>query len=135
MEERGATRELERQAFRDLSRGSFAPEKDTRPKGRLGRKIGSREPRGVKPLTGAADAALSALSKTLDAASDAVASLFAPTLSPGQIAKGERAQRRREAEGEDAIDFANYTADLAQQRRQEQEREAARERERLGRER
>jgi hypothetical protein len=75
------------------------------------------------------------LSKTLDAASDAVASLFAPTLSPGQIAKGERAQRRREAEGEDAIDFANYTADLAQQRRQEQEREAARERERLGRER
>ncbi len=135
VEERGAIRELERQAFRDLSRGSLKGEKDTQPKGRPGLKSGARDPKGVKPLTGAANAAMSAMSKTLEAASDAVASLFAPTLSPAQIAMGEQAKSKREAEAEDNIDFTRYTADLAQQRRQEQEREAARERERSGRER
>jgi len=135
VEERATTRELERQAFRDLSRGSLKGEKDTQPKGRPGLKSGARDPRGVKPLTGAANAAMSAMSKTLEAASDAVASLFAPTLSPAQIAMGDQAKSKREAEAEDNIDFTKYTADLAQQRRQEQEREAARERDRSGRER
>jgi hypothetical protein len=71
------------------------------------------------------------LGKTLDFASDAIASLFAPTLTPEQIRKGEIAAQRREAEAEHTIDLSRYTAELAHQRQQqEHEREAARQRDR-----
>jgi len=67
--------------------------------------------------------------KTLDAFSDAFASLFAPVLTPEQIRQGEKAQNRREAEADSAIDFARYTSDMAQQcQQQENEREAERQR-------
>jgi relaxase-like protein len=71
------------------------------------------------------------IGKTLDAVSNAFESLFAPTLTPQQKHQGEIAAHRREAEAEDAIDFQKYTAHLAHQRQQqENEREAARQRDR-----
>jgi hypothetical protein len=102
-----------------------------------GRKDAKKKGRGFAPRMGKeARAAISVsyaagrtVAKTLDAASDAFASLFAPTLTPEQIREGENAARRREAEAEASIDFARYTADRAQQRRQqEQDIEAARQR-------
>jgi len=73
------------------------------------------------------------IGKALDAAGDAFASLFAPTLTPQQVQQGEIAVRRREADAEHAIDFTRFTAELARQR--EEERETVRKRERGGRER
>ena len=70
------------------------------------------------------------IGKTLDVASDAFASLFAPTPTPQQLREGERIREKREAEAEDVIDFTRYTAELAQQRQQEQDLETARQRQR-----
>jgi hypothetical protein len=102
-----------------------------------GRKDAKKKGKGFAPRMGkearatisVSYAAGRTVAKTLDAASDAFASLFAPTLTPEQIREGEIAARRREAESEASIDFARYTADRAQQRRQqEQDIEAARQR-------
>jgi len=62
------------------------------------------------------------IGKTLDVASDAFASLFAPTPTPQQKFENESARQKREAEAEDVIDFTPYTAELARHREQEQEK-------------
>jgi len=135
VQERAEQREIERQAFRDLSAGKMRPEKDTRPTGRLGR-AARPAPTKIKSPASVAHATTRTIGKTIDVAADAFASLIAPVLTPEQIRQGERAASRREAQTEDAIDFSRYTAEMAVQRQQqEQEREAARQRERGGRER
>ncbi len=91
--------------------------------------------KNAKRTLSVADTAARTIGKTLDAASDAFTSLFAPTMTPQQIRDGERIREKREVEAEDVIDFTRYTAELAQQRQQEQEREAVRRREQHGRER
>jgi hypothetical protein len=87
----------------------------------------------IKRTAKVGKAATRAIGKTLDAVSNAFESLFAPTLTPEQIRQGERSALRREAEAESSIDFARYTGELAQQRRQqENDREAERQRHRDG---
>ncbi len=83
-----------------------------------------------RAATATLNTAARTIGKTLDAASDAFASLFAPTPTPQQLREGERIREKREAEAEDVIDFTRYTAELAQQRQQEQDLEAARQRQR-----
>jgi hypothetical protein len=76
-------------------------------------------------------AAVQGIGRALDVIGGAVESLFAPQLTPEQIREGEKTERLRKAEAESAIDFSRYAADLAQQRqKQEQDIEAARQRER-----
>jgi hypothetical protein len=88
---------------------------------------------GIRRTAKAGKTAVRIVGKTLDFVSDAFASLFAPTLTPEQIRQGEIATHRREAEAENSIDFARYTGELAQQRRQqENDREAERQRHRDG---
>jgi hypothetical protein len=129
VQERGALRDIERQAFRDIGDGKRKGEKDTRPIGRLGRKARVKSSDKFKGMTGASKATTRTVGKTLDVFSDAFASLFAPTLTPEQILQGEKAADRREADADRTIDFARYTSDVAQQRQQlENEREAERQR-------
>jgi hypothetical protein len=133
VQERAAMRDIERQAFRDLSAGKLKSDRDPRPTGRLGRKMRSYTGNGIKSPAAAGKKALRIVGKTLDVVSDAFASLFAPTLTPEQIHQGEIATHRREAEAENSIDFARYTGELAQQRQQqENDREAERQRHRDG---
>ena len=73
--------------------------------------------------------------KSLDAIGNAVESLFAPPLTPEQIRDAEKAARRREADAENVVDFSKFTAEMAHQRRQqenEQEAERRQHRERNG---
>jgi hypothetical protein len=87
----------------------------------------------IKRTVSVAGSATRTIGKTLDFASDAFASLFAPTLTPEQMREGEKIAARREAEAEHAVDFSRYTAEMAQQRQlQENEREAERQRTRDG---
>jgi hypothetical protein len=82
--------------------------------------------------------AIRSISKTLTVLTDAIDSLLAPKLTPQQMHDGEIAKGRREAQAEDTIDFARYTAETAQhrqQREQELESQRQRQRERGGRER
>ncbi|WP_263356145.1 relaxase/mobilization nuclease domain-containing protein [Acidicapsa ligni] len=129
VKERGALREIERQAFRDLSAGKLKGERDARPTGRLGKKMRSKGADPFGPVISTSRAATRTVGKTLDAFSDAFASLFSPTLTPEQIRQGEVAGDRREAEADHTADFARYTSDMAQQRQQQEiEREAERQR-------
>lgn len=78
------------------------------------------------------------VAKTLDSLSNAFDSLLSPKLTPTQIVDGLKAADRREAEADNTIDFARYTAENAQhrlQRERELEEERQRQRERGGRER
>ena len=93
----------------------------------------SRKLRGksVNPIGKLEKIALRGLGKTLDVVSDALGSLFAPTLTPRQQRDADTAAQRREAEADRSIDFSRYTADIAQQRRQQEDgQEASRQRER-----
>ena len=63
-------------------------------------------------------------------------SLLSVRLTPEQIREGEITQQRREADAEASLDYSRYTAEATLQRRQqENDREAERQRERVGRER
>jgi hypothetical protein len=92
--------------------------------------------RGSKPKTKGRTAratihvATNTVGKAFHVAADAFASLFAPTTTPQQQHEINMTARKREAEAEDAIDFSNYTAELARQRQQDQEREFRRAKER-----
>jgi hypothetical protein len=137
VKERAAARDIERQAFRDLSAGEVKREKDARPTGRLGRTARSSAGK-IRSAAAAGMSAARVAGKTLDAVSDAFASLFSPTLTPQQIREGENAARQREGEAEASIDFSRYTAEMAQQRRREEQEILAarhRQREERGRER
>lgn len=141
IEQKAQLRDIERQEFRDLSAGRPKRETETRPAPRIGKDMKSGVRRSVagaeKAATrviGGGKTAAGVIGKTLDVAADAFASLFAPTQTPRQQHENNLAARKREIEAEDAIDFTRYTSELAQQRRQEEERELSRERER-GRER
>jgi hypothetical protein len=120
VQERAALRDIERQAFRDLSAGKLKPEIDPRPTGRLGRKMRSNDDNAMKSPAAAGKKAARSLGKVLDAVGGAVESLFAPTLTPAQIREGEIAKDQREAEGKAAIDFSKFTSDLAAQRQQQE---------------
>jgi len=138
VEERAALRDLERQAFRDLSAGKLKESKDGRPTGRQGRVIGSAVKDGIRTSKDAIHKSAAVTSKVLggvgkgvDAVADAFASLFAPVLTPEQKREAEITQHRREAEGEASLDYSRYTAETTQQRRQEEnDREAERQRQR-----
>ncbi len=68
--------------------------------------------------------------KMLDVVASALES-FSPVLTPEQKRDGQNAVNKREAAAEHRIDVSSHTAEMAQQRREdEQEREAARQRER-----
>jgi hypothetical protein len=82
--------------------------------------------------------AIRAIGKTLDSLSNAFDSLLSPKLTPAQIVEGRKAADRREAEADNTLDFARYTAENVQhrqQREQELEEDRQRQRERGGRER
>jgi hypothetical protein len=103
---------------------------DTRPTGRPGQATGKNENLKIPPRA-LGNAAVGAVGKVLDVAARALESLFAPTLTPGQVREGQKAVNRREVEAEHRIDFSSYTAEMAQQRqREEQDRETTRQRER-----
>jgi hypothetical protein len=71
--------------------------------------------------------------RALDAVSNALESLFAPTLTPEQKAEGNRTEQRRAAEAVEAINFSHYTAEMSQRSQQaENELEAERRRQREG---
>ena len=98
------------------------------------RKNGNENVKSPAPALG--KSTVRTIGKLFDIAAGAFESLLAPKLTPEQIHDGQKAIHRREAEAEHTIDFSSYTADMAQMRQQQdQEREAARERERGGRER
>ncbi len=102
---------------------------DTQPTGRPGRATLRNENYLNLSPAGPGNAAFRTVEKIYDVAATALESLLSPTLSPEQIHDGEKAAHRREAEAEQRIDFSRYTAEMAQQRQQdEQEREAARRR-------
>jgi len=123
-----ATQALRPEPVRTSEKRRFVEAKEATTARKRGKSLAGR------PAKASIHIAASAIGKTLDVAADAFASLFAPTLTPQQIHKGDRARQKREAETEDVIDFARYTAELARQRQQEQERDAIR-REQHGRER
>ncbi len=75
-------------------------------------------------------AAASTISKPLEALARGFEDLFAPTLTPEQKHEAEKSQHRREAEADHSLDYSRFTAEKTQQ--QENEREAARQRERDG---
>jgi hypothetical protein len=92
--------------------------------------------RAIKGKMEVAGSTARTVGKAFDAFSNAFESLIVPKLTPEQIREGRRTAARREHQAEDAIDFQQYTADTAErQRRQEDELEAARQRERGGRDR
>ena len=83
----------------------------------------------VEPAATLGKVALPVIGKIIEVFVNAAESLLAPTLTPEQIADGEKATERREAEADFSIDFSKLTAEAAQQRqKQENEREAERER-------
>jgi hypothetical protein len=117
----------ERSAQRAADREAKRLENATRMKDRS--PIFSRK----RPVKVGKKVAARTIGTALDAVSNALESLFAPTLTPEQIRQGEITTRRREAEADNSIDFSRYTAELAQQRQQqENEREAERQRHRDG---
>jgi hypothetical protein len=140
VEERGALRDIERQAFRDLSAGKLKGPKDVRPTGRQGRIIGGAVKDGIRASKDGIDKSarvtaniLGGVGKGVDVIADAFASLFAPVLTPEQKREGEITQHRRDAEAEMSLDNSRTTAETTQQRRQqENDREAERQRERDG---
>jgi len=91
----------------------------------------------VLKATGVVDRAASRIVGSLLAGlCDVVESVVAPKLTPEQIRQGEIASKERRAEADRAIDFTQFTDQMAHQRRQqEQILEAGRQREREGRER
>jgi hypothetical protein len=134
-------RDIERQAFRDLNAAEPKRANETRPAPRIGKAVESGARRSLfaaeKAATrviGGGKIAADVIGKTLDAAADALGSLFAPTTTPRQQHENDIAARKREAEAEDAIDFTRYTSEQARQRQHDQDRELSRDRER-GRER
>jgi hypothetical protein len=66
---------------------------------------------------------------------DAVAGLFAPTLSPEQKLEGEIASHERKIEAEEYVNLSKFTSAVAQVRQQEDERQVIRQRDRDDRER
>jgi hypothetical protein len=142
VQERAELRDIERQAFRDLSAGEMKRAKDPRPAGRLPRTAltGKSAAGNIKGGLHKSVAALekvgglaASMGKAFDVVGGMLESLAAPKLTPEQIRDGEKAKDRREAAAEDTIDFSRHTAETAQHRRQvEQEREAERQRQRDG---
>jgi hypothetical protein len=140
VQERAELRDIERQAFRDLSAGEMKREKDGRPTGRLPRpaltakSAASNLKQGLhKSVAAVAKTASIAASfgKVFETVGNLVEAIAAPKLTPEQIVDAAKAKDRREAEAETTIDFSRYTAETEQHRRQqEQDREAARQRER-----
>jgi hypothetical protein len=130
IQERAALHDIERQAFRDLKAGSFKRPKDFHPTGREGREFGNDaiDLDNVKGPAAISKGAARSLGKVFDVAANAFESLLAPKLTPKQKWEGQVAKLRREAEADHSVDFSRYTAEMAQQRRIEQEREAERQR-------
>jgi hypothetical protein len=137
VEERAALRDIERQAFRDLSAGKLKGPKDGRPTRRQGRIIGGPVKDGIRASKDGIDKSarvtanvLGGVGKGVDAIANAFASLF-PELTPEQKREAEITQHRREAEADASLDNSRTTAETTQLRRQEEnDREAERERER-----
>jgi hypothetical protein len=79
---------------------------------------------------------LKAIDAAIDGIFDIAEAVLAPKLTPEQVRMGEVAAAERKAEANNAIDFSKYTDEMAYRRRHEEEiMEAARQREREGRER
>jgi hypothetical protein len=136
VQERAELRNIERQAFRDLSVGEMKREKDGRPTGRVPTALTGKKAADVKHGLHKSVAAIektasiaASVGKVFETVGNLVEAFAAPKLTPQQIREGEKAKDRREAEAETTIDFSRYSADEAQQRRQmEQDREADRHR-------
>jgi hypothetical protein len=62
------------------------------------------------------------VAKTLDSLGGAIEGFFAPRLTPEQKLAGQIESRRREAEAEQAIDFSQFTSEVAQARQDEERR-------------
>lgn len=134
MHDRAEQREAATQLFSILNPVKKR-EIDANPTVRLGKATNKNDTMKFPAVTLGSSAART-IGKVFDVMASAFESLLSPTLSPEQLQDGQKAMNRREAEAEHTIDFSSYTAELAQQRRhQEQDREAARQRERDGRER
>ena len=112
-------RAQERAAERDATRAERAADIKDLPRNVAVKSIKTTEQVGKKTLR--------SIGKTLDAVSDAFASLFAPVLTPEQIREGEKATDRRGAESNHTIDLSKFTSEFAQQRQvEENERNAER---------
>jgi hypothetical protein len=134
IEERGAQREVERQAFRDVSRGSLKKDPDGRPTGPLGRPQHKWRPFNERAAESINNKTGRTIGKAFDGASDAFQSLFAPILTPEQKQDARLARALREDARDAAVDFSQFTEAQARQREQE-EQEAKRAREDHGRDR
>ncbi len=140
VQERAELRDIERQAFRDLSAGEMKREKDGRPTGRLPRtSVTGDIKHGLHKSVAAIEKTASiaaSFGKVFETVGNLVEAFAAPKLTPQQIHDGEKAKDRRDAEADRTIDFSRVTADEAQERRQmERDREADRQRDGGGRER
>jgi hypothetical protein len=69
-----------------------------------------------------------AAEKVFDVVAGMMDSLF--TTTPEQALEADKSKTRREAQAEDHIEFSRYTGDQAQQHRNQQEQQAARDRQR-----
>jgi len=137
VQERAELRDIERQAFRDLSAGEMKRAKDPRPTGRQGRAARADIADTAHKLKSSSAAigktATRSIGKTLEVIGGMVESLAAPKLTPEQIHECEKARDRREAEADATIDFSRHTAETAQRRQQrDQDRAAERHRHRDG---
>jgi hypothetical protein len=121
-DERAHQRRVDREAHR-LEKATSAKD--------FSREIPRDLTEGVRKTVRVADNLLGGIGAGVHVVADALDSLLSPKLTPEQIREGEINQDRREAEAEASIDYSRYTAELAQQR-QQQENERAGERRRDG---
>lgn len=131
---RGAQREIERQAYRDLKRGYLEPAKDTAPTGNRDGLKASGMGGAVRTLFAADRATTRAVGKSFDIVGDLFESLLAPVMTPKQRLEAELKHQERQADQEKSADLSRLAADTARQR-EEAARQLQREREAQSRER
>jgi MobA/VirD2-like, nuclease domain len=122
---------------RRADREAFRLEKATTTKD-FSREIPRDLTEGVRKTIRIADNLFGGIGAGVHAVADALDSLLSVKLTPEQIREGEINQQRREDEAEASIDYSRYTAEFAQQRRQQENERAGegqrqRDRERGGR--
>ena len=128
MHDRAAQREAAAQLF-SLLNPVRQPEKDPRPNARPGRVTAANN--NTPAVLG--KVAVRALDGLLNIGGGLLAHLDtpkSPELQERENREGEKATHERNAEAEHKIDFSRYTAEPAQEQRNEQERQAARNRQR-----
>ncbi len=91
---------------------------------------GPRNRTAEKIIDTGASLAIGTIGKGLDVVGSVLESVLAPKLTPEQKRQGELTRQERAADAEQSIDFSRFTTDRAQEQRNHQEEQAARDRQR-----